>query len=408
MSYTYIARQPILDKNKNTLGYELLFRDGPKNTFPDTDPEFATSRVLSDHFLSNNHNMLGGGLIFVNFPYQSLINLVPKLFPKESLVIEVLEDCEPTDELLNVIKKLNFLGYRIALDDFVPSKKWIKFLPYVSIIKIDVRLFPINEAKRVINSLQYLKITFLAEKIETYKEFNMAIDAGFTMFQGYFFCKPELVKNKVLNPANLTSIQLCKEMSSSSINMSKIEYLFSVDIALSYKLLMYVNTGHILRAEIKSVKQALIYLGESRLRQFIALIIVTSVPEDKPDYLRFMAIQRAYMCETLSNRMNGEGFLTGLLSLLGTLLDQPLDIIIKNIPINDDIKLAILNGKGYLGNLLSMVIAYENADWIKLNKYCNYLKISDEVLLDSYFKAMDFSNNLFKTIRNKKQEINCI
>ncbi|KOO11632.1 histidine kinase, partial [Vibrio xuii] len=139
MKYSYIARQPILDINKKTVGYELLFRDGPSNTFPAIDPEQATSRLLSDHFLSTHYATLGNKLGFVNFPYQSLINKVPTLFPAESLVVEVLEDCSPTTELLNAIKEMAALGYKFALDDFVPSKEWKAFLPYVSIIKFDIR-----------------------------------------------------------------------------------------------------------------------------------------------------------------------------------------------------------------------------------------------------------------------------
>ncbi|MBT2925028.1 EAL domain-containing protein, partial [Vibrio anguillarum] len=177
MKYSYIARQPILDRDRKTIGYELLFRDGPKNTFPDIDPDLATSRLLSDHFLSTHYNTLGKHLGFVNFPYQSLINLVPTLFPAQNLVVEVLEDCEPTLELLEAIKKMAKLGYRIALDDFVPSSGWLVFFPYVSIIKFDIRIVPLEKAARFIQKLGATKIEFLAEKVETYEEFKQVSDA---------------------------------------------------------------------------------------------------------------------------------------------------------------------------------------------------------------------------------------
>lgn len=113
MKYSYVARQPILDRKKSTIGYELLFRDGPKNTFPDIDPEEATSRLLSDHFLTAHYSTLGDLLGFVNFPYQSLLNMVPTLFPIKSMVVEILEDCPPTPELLSAIKKWLSLGTKL-------------------------------------------------------------------------------------------------------------------------------------------------------------------------------------------------------------------------------------------------------------------------------------------------------
>ncbi|MBR9875444.1 EAL domain-containing protein [Vibrio sp. J1-1] len=399
MKYSYVARQPILDREKRTIGYELLFRDGPKNTFPEVEPEQATSRLLSDHFLSTHYNTLGNKLGFVNFPQQSLINLVPTLFPKDSLVIEVLEDCEPTEELLKAIKYLHECGYKIALDDFVPTKAWKRFLPYVSIIKFDIRLVPIEKAAIFIQTLRHYNIEFLAEKVETYEEFKQTLEAGFTYFQGYFFSKPEMIKKKQLKPSFLAVIQLCKEIADKPINFDEVERLFSIDITLSYKLLTYVNSGYTLATKIKSFRQALIYLGEDRLRRFISLVAIASVQDDKPDSLYTLAIQRARMCELLLSLMKtkydpGQAFLTGMFSLLDSLLDQPLSDVINDIPVDDDIKLALTSHKGVLGYLLSMTIAYEQANWERVEKYCAALKLTEEQLVETFNQSTVWAQEL--------------
>lgn len=399
MKYSYVARQPILDREKRTIGYELLFRDGPKNTFPEVEPELATSRLLSDHFMSTHYNTLGNKLGFVNFPQQSLINLVPTLFPKDSLVIEVLEDCEPTEALLGAVKHLHKLGYRIALDDFVPTKAWIQFLPYISIIKFDIRMVPINKAANYIKALGQYKISFLAEKVETYEEFTQALDAGFNYFQGYFFSKPEMIKKKRLKPSFLAVIQLCKEIADKPIDFDEVERLFSIDITLSYKLLTFVNSGYTLSTKIKSFRQALIYLGEDRLRRFISLVAIASVQDDKPDSLYALAIQRARMCELLLSQMKtkydpGQAFLTGMFSLLDSLLDQPLSDVIDDIPVDDDIKLALTSRKGVLGYLLSLSITYEQADWETIEKYCSALKLSETQLVEAFNESMEWAQDL--------------
>ncbi|PMH46902.1 histidine kinase [Vibrio sp. 10N.286.49.B3] len=398
MKYSYVARQPILDREKKTIGYELLFRDGPKNTFPEIEPELATSRLLCDHFLSIHYSTLGNKLGFVNFPYKSLITLVPTLFPKEQLVIEVLEDCPPTDELLLAIKKLFDAGYTIALDDFIPNKAWRRFLPYIAIIKFDIRLVPINKSAIFIQRLAQYDIKFIAEKVETYQEYEQAKTAGFDYFQGYFFSKPEMIQRRALNPASLTIFQLCKEISNDPINFTEVERLVSLDMTLSFKLLTYVNATVSIRAKIKSFRQALVYLGEQRLRQFISLVAIASVDNDKPDSLYGLAVQRARLCELLDanlpTHIKGQAFLTGLFSLLDSLLDQPLAVILESVPIDEEIKAALTNNEGVLGQLLALVLAYEKAEWETVIALRESLGLSEQNLAQAYDNAMVWSQEL--------------
>lgn len=404
MKYSYVARQPILDIDKKTLGYELLFRDGPKNTFPEVEPELATSRLLSDHFLSTHYNTLGDKLGFVNFPHTSLINLVPTLFPKESLVVEVLEDCEPTDELLEAIKTIYDAGYTIALDDFVPTKAWKGFLPYVSIIKFDIRLVPIEKASMFMSTMRDLDIKFLAEKVETHEEYEQAKAAGFSYFQGYFFSKPEMIQTRALNPAFLTTIQLCKEIANEPIDFNEVERLITLDVTLSYKLLTYVNSAGSAATTIRSFRQALVYLGEQKLRKFVSLVAIASAKEDKPDSLYGLAVIRARQCELLIDKMRvkeepGQAFLTGMFSLLDSLLDQPLQEVLNAVPIDEEIKQALINRKGVLGALLAMVVAYEQARWDEATRICKLLKLTEDQLGQTYDEATQWAQELLSPAR---------
>jgi EAL and modified HD-GYP domain-containing signal transduction protein len=399
LKYSYIARQPILDSEQKTVGYELLFRDGPNNTFPDIDPELATNRLLSEHFLATHYSTIGDKLGFVNFPYQSLVNLVPTLFPKENLVIEILESCEPTAELLAAIKKMSQAGYTIALDDFVPRKEWLPFLPYTSIIKIDIRQYSLKKAQALIERLRPHNITFLAEKVETYEEFELAKQVGFDQFQGYFFSRPQLIRRKQIKPSFLTVVQLCKEIANQDINYDELERLISLDVTLSYKLLTFVNASYLIRSEIKSFKQALVYLGEERLRKFISLVAITSTQDDKPDSLYSLSIQRARFCELLLSDMKtnldeGLGFLTGMFSLLDSLFDQPLEELVEKMPIDHMVKSALVTKQGTLGNILSLVKAYENADWMTVIAYRDKLEVSDEKLAKHYDDAIKWTEDL--------------
>lgn len=399
MKHSYIARQPILDKDKHTVGYELLFRDGPKNTFPDIDPEQATSRLLSDHFLSTHYETLGDKLGFVNFPYQSLLNKVPTLFPSDSLVVEILENCPPTQELLMAVKEMAALGYKIALDDFVPSKEWKSFLPYISMIKFDIRQVPIEKARMFMLRLSGSNIVFLAEKVETYEEFEQAKAAGFDYFQGYFFSKPEMISRKSLEPSFMTVVQLLTEISKPNIDYTTIEALISKDVSLSYKLLAFVNSSSIVRSKIQSFKQALVYLGEDKLRKFVSLVALASSQNSKPDYLYGLSIQRARYCELLASNLTiklepGHAFLTGMFSLLDSLLDRPLEQILEEISIDETIKLAIITNKGILGDLLVLTKAYEHAEWDEVHLRCKALGLDQDTLSQCYDLSVKWTADL--------------
>nr|WP_202436363.1 EAL domain-containing protein [Vibrio eleionomae] len=402
IKYSYIARQPILDQNKCTVGYELLFRDGPNNSFPDIDPETATSRLLSDHFLSNHYQTLGENFGFVNFPYQSLINLIPTLFPSHSLVIEVLETCEPSDELLSAIKHMRKQGYKIALDDFIPNQAWKPFIPYISVIKFDLRAISIAKAKIFMDRVKGYDIEFLAEKVETYDEFQQAKAAGFTLFQGYFFSQPEVLQRKSLNPTFLTLVQLCKEISKENLDYKKLEEIITKDLSVSFKLLSFVNASASVSSKIQNFKQALVYLGEQKLRRFVSIVAIASTQDDKPNALYTLSIQRARFCELLWQRArvkcnnfdleDGAAFLTGMFSLLDSLLDQPLDNIVEQIPIDEALKQALLKKTGILGNILTLVQSYEHADWDVVARQSKVLQLSEKDVIKSYDDAIEWAD----------------
>ncbi|WP_231894403.1 EAL and HDOD domain-containing protein [Vibrio tritonius] len=400
--FSYIARQPILNSERVTIGYELLFRDGPNNSFPEVDPEKATSQLLSDHFLSTHYHTLGGKLGFVNFPYDSLVNMIPTSFPTNSLVIEVLETCAPSVELLTSIRQMHKQGYKIALDDFIPSKEWKAFLPYVSVIKFDLRQTSIDHAKRFMRSTKQFNIEFLAEKIETYEEFQQAKAAGFTLFQGYFFARPEILQHQSLDPSFLTVIQLCQEVAKDQLDYPALEAIITRDLSMSYKLLSFVNASASVSSKIQNFKQAIIYLGEHRLRRFISIVAVASAQEAKPHALYTLSIQRARFCELLWQSAKkrdhtleqGAAFLTGMFSLLDSLLDQPLENILLQMPIDVSIKSALLQREGLLGDILNLAISYEEADWTNVATLSHNLAIQHSDVIGSYDEAIQWADVL--------------
>ncbi|MDC0611230.1 HDOD domain-containing protein [Vibrio sp.] len=404
MEYTYVARQPILNKKRITLGYELLFRDGEENAFPaNISSDRATYRLIVENFMSIGQNPnLDYSRCFINFPYNSLIRRLPFSLPKQSIVVEVLETCPPTTELLDAIRELYRNGYLIALDDFVYDEGWERFIPYAHIIKIDVMDWGIEAACQFVEEQleKGCKSRFLAEKVESEEEFQLAKKAGFAFFQGYFFKKPEVIKSKYIGPEQMTALALFKEVSRDEVDFAQIESIIAQDVTLSYKLLHFVNSmSNRPHVTISSFKQALIYLGEDRLKMFVALTVASYVSVNKPKELYYVAIQRAKFCQLLiknhrkMNDYRDKAFLIGLFSVLDALLDSPMSQVIEQLPLEEEIKQALETHAGKLGKILEIQERFENADWKQIELLCKELALSTEEVTHFLYDAQCWSKN---------------
>ncbi|GHA48737.1 EAL and HDOD domain-containing protein [Photobacterium aphoticum] len=400
MTNSYLARQPILNRRKETIGYELLFRDGPDNAFPAIEDEQATHRLLTDNFLgANAADISAGKKAFVNFPYSSLVKRTPLMFAKESFIIEILETCEPDDALLEAVIELHNHGYTLALDDFMPAPPWQRFLPYIHIIKFDIRAIPISRAGFFIRHHREKgsKLRFLAEKVESHAEFLAARDAGFDLFQGYFFSRPEILRQKTLSPSVITTLRLYQAVSQPEIDLGLIEQLIINDVTLSYKLLRHVNTMTASRAKpISSFKQALAFLGDARLRRFVTFVATSQATEDKPLSLYLLSLQRARFCEYLSQHITpkvnpNQAFLTGLFSLLDSMLDQPIATLINQLSLNKAIRHALIAQHGELGLLLQLAMAYDNADWPRIKQLSQILQVKESVVAERYLESLKWA-----------------
>ena len=402
MTVTYVARQPILNRNKNTLGYELLFRDGERNAYPaHIESNRATYRLIVENFLSVGLNpSIPSSRCFVNFPYQSLIRRLPLSLPKDKVVVEILETCIPTDELLEAVKELYQAGYMIALDDFTSTPEWERFLRYTHIVKLDIMQMGLDEACDLVRAHQGKKFSFLAERVETEQEFQQAKEAGFKFFQGYFFSKPEIIKTKYISPEQVIAMELFQEVCKPDVDFQRVESIVAKDIALSYKLLRFVNTmSPRLEVTISSFRQALVYLGQDKLKMFVSLAVASYVSDKKPKELYGLSLQRAQFCQRMSRYQAFEGhqeqaFMIGLFSLLDALLDLSLENLVEQLPLCKSIKVALLRREGPYGTLLALEESFEHADWQQIDEHCANLGLNVEQVKTELTEARRWSHTI--------------
>lgn len=402
MTATYVARQPIFNRKKHTLGYELLFRDGDNNAYPaHIESNRATYRLIVENFLSVGLNpSIPSSRCFINFPYQSLLRRLPQSLPKDKVVIEILETCPPTPELLEAVKDLYKQGYMIALDDFTSTPEWEAFLKYTHIVKLDIMQMGLDAACELVQRHQGKKYSFLAERVETEEEFQRAKQAGFKFFQGYFFSKPEMVKTKYISPEHVIAMELFQEVCKPNVDFKRVESIVAKDVALSYKLLRFVNTmSPRLEVSISSFRQALVYLGQDNLKMFVSLAVASYVSDKKPKELYSLSLQRAQFCQRMSRYQPFEGhteqaFMIGLFSLLDALLDLSLEHLVEQLPLCKIIKLALLRREGPYGQLLALEESFEHADWRQIEEHCNTLGLSVEQVKAELAEAQRWSHSI--------------
>jgi c-di-GMP-related signal transduction protein len=403
MENVYVARQPIFDINKNIYAYELLFRDGTANYVPDIDGDVATTTLLSNTFFSiGMGNLAAGRKVFINFTQNLLEKKVPLLLPNASTVVEILEDVKPNPMLIDACRHMAGSGYTMALDDFVYSTEIEPLISMADIIKFDFRLTPKEAIHAYLKKLAANNPCLLAEKVETYEEFEAAQKMGFELFQGYFFRKPEVIQGREIQGSQINLMRIMAQVNNGTFNCDELEQLISQDMGISYKLFKYLNSAFFARAsKVSSVKQALVYLGEKEIRRFVALIAMSRLAEGKPNELIRAACIRGKFCELMGTDAQerippAEMFTLGMFSLIDAVIDQPMDEILGELPLSGPIKSALVAGKGRLAGYIELVRSYETGQWQRVSRLAEALKLDDATLPNLYMQACAWSDSAAK------------
>lgn len=395
----YIARQPIFNVHKRVFAYELLYRGIESRSLDEIGGTKATASLLSSTFLTKDIEEISSHKpCFINFTQDLLERNLPAMFPKSNIVVEVLEDVEPTRKVIETCRQLHESGYRIALDDFIYDRKFEPLLELASIVKIDVRLTPLNTLMRTLNLLSRHKVKLLAEKVESLEEFDKANKLGFSYYQGYFFCRPEPIEIKEISVIKVNLLRLLAEVTRKDTTIERLKEIISDDIAITYKLLRFLNSSYFyLLEEVKSVEHAIAYLGEKELRRFVMLVIVSELTTDKPTELVRLALVRAKYCELLGQASpyrneSSQLFLVGLFSLLDAMLDVTMKELMGKLPISDKVKTAFLEKKGVYAGFLHIAIASERNQVKALKTLFTQLQIDLGQVQPSYMTAVKYAN----------------
>ena len=293
----YVARQPILDLRGRLHGYELLFRDGPGVGFRG-DGDLATRTMLDNSVIFGLEKLAGGVTAFVNCTRESLTEALVDVLPPSMTVLEILEDIELTPAVIQACRRLKSAGFRLALDDFTWRPGVEPMVELADYIKVDFILTGAAERKKLIARLRDYAVALVAEKVETYEEYQQARAEGFSLIQGYYFCRPVLLKNRNVPANRLSHVEILRLLQEESLDLRKLTRLVKRDASLTYRLLRLINSPlWAVRQEVCSIQGALIAVGEDVFRRIATLAITSELNADQPEEVLRMAFVRGRFCE---------------------------------------------------------------------------------------------------------------
>ncbi len=398
----FIARQAIFDRHEKVFGYELLFRSGYENRYTAKDGDAAVRDVIDNFLNAGAKTLTAGRKAFINCTRQFLVNEYATLLPQEDTVIEILETIEPDAEVVAACRRLKDQGYLIALDDFVYAEKFRPFVELADIIKVDFKLSPPEEREQAVARFAPRGIQLLAEKVETREELAEARDSGYVYFQGYFFCKPQIVPSRHIPAFKLHYLRSLQAVSKPELDRSEIEALIDREVSLCYKLLRFVNSALFgFTREISSIRHALNLLGDRSVKKWAVVAAVLGMTGNEPNELVQTALARGRGCELLAPQLAAPQdeqnlFLLGVFSLMEAMLGRPLAAIVAEIALPDLVRAALLGEPNRYREILDLVTAFEAGKWADVSALALDLGQDEPRLSAAYLEAVDWAHKVFQ------------
>lgn len=377
MPDAFVARQPIFNDKLDVVGYELLFRgEGYANDSaviaategPTATAEGATATVVLNLLTELElKRIVGTKTAWVNVSRDFVLGGLVRAIPAGLVGLEIPESELMDEGMSSALRELKGDGYRLALDDFRHRPGSDELLELFEVVKLNMLELGRDALSEHVARLKSHGGVLVAEKLSTQEDHEFCASAGCGLFQGYFFCRPSMVATRGISANRLALLQVVSALQNPEVNLEDVEQLIARDVALSFRLLRYVNSAFFgLRGDVRSIGQALALLGLENVRRWATLSVLASI-DDKPTELTVTALIRARFCELAGEQFGiaspAERFTLGLFSVLDAMMDAPMHDVVASLPLAEDIRDALVRRKGKLGLLLDCVSTLETGEY---------------------------------------------
>ena len=365
----FLNKQPVFDCQKNVYAYQLTLESLLYSEIEaDQWEELAKAFYQNLQEQVGVEDITGGKPIFYRAPTQLLrLDLLPSVECLSTLIVEVETDVLKDPEALSTLKELKQSGVTIAIADYHPDEACNKLLSIAKIAKLNAQNFTVEEIQPEILALKQKQLKTVITGLETEEQFNLYLSADADYYQGFFFVNPIFDTKKELSNNKLSVLKLLAEVNEPNISFEQLAETIGVDVGLTHKLLSAINhPSNNIPKRIETLKDAVSYMGIKRLKFWVNMMMMSSM-EDVPDELLVVALVRAKFLEGMAEKMDipeekDRYFMAGLFSTLNSFLKIPMADIVDQLPLSDEVKLALVEQSGEMGSVLWVIRSLEQGN----------------------------------------------
>ncbi len=412
-SSKYIVRRPVKNAESQVIGYELLYH-GENQAYGVGDDaagranEFAAADTVYNFLLQNSGKSLKGSLSFMTFTTTLLMKKVPHLFERSDLVIQIDDSVIIHPLAMHFVQQYAKEGYKIAVNDFQFAPRYLALINDIDYIKLNFETTSDVTLHNIIEIAHSMGKKIVATEVNNETLYQKALDMGVDALEGSFVAAKLATVAHTSGYLQSNFFRLMVAVTKDEPDVEEIEQIISMDATLSYGLLRVANSVHFaLRNRATTIRQAIMTLGIAQLKQWIYLLSASNAQNEidpaSEEFLKLSFI-RANFCSELMNYTRavplskGEAYLMGMFSTLNYLINAPMQEILGEVPVVEEVKAALLRHEGPTGALYDLVLSYERADWNSVSTLAETLGIPTNLLTSLYFNCTDGANTIWNEL----------
>jgi len=414
MKEKYIVRQPIKNADSEVVAYEILYH-GENQAYGDEEAanEFAAADTVYNFLLQNAERSLRGSLHFMTFTSNLLMRNAPHLFEKEGLVIQIDDSVIIHPLAMKFVQQFAKEGYKIAVNEFRFSPRYMGLMGDIHYIKLNFSNTSDHSLRHIIEMAHTMNKKCIATEIEDEERYNKAVGMGVDAMEGSYVAQKLATKAHASGYLQSNFFRLMVAVVQEEPDMEKIEEIIAMDATLTYGLLRVANSAYAATHKVTNIRQALVTLGISQLKQWIYLLSASNAENEiEPGAEEFLKLSfmRGSFCSELMRYAKDmpitrtDAYLMGMFSTLDYLIAAPMEDILEPVPVAEEIKAALLRHEGRCGALYDLVVSYERADWKKINQYAEQLGIASNLLTSVYFTCTEEVNTTWNQLMGMEKK----
>lgn len=401
------TRQPIYDQNKKLYGYDLLYqieaRENEREDSPPAESSGSRSDVMVAGFMGVDIQQLASSRrVFLTFSERMLLHDMATFFPREKVVVQIKPDVQPKPEVLAACESIRRAGYMIAVDESFVRRSCDELVELADFIKVDFPGMSEDDHGLHFNRWMNGRRRWLARGIDSEDTFDKARQYPFSLYQGSFVSQPVVRSENKIPTHHVNHLRLINAIEAENPKFEEIAGIIESDPHLSYEILRMTNSVYYYRGQkVRSIRQAAVLMGINELRKWAMVTTLRRFSGGRDDQgLVQHCAQRARILEQLSQKMGikakvHEYFTLGLLSMIDVLTQCPMELVLTELAITDDMKDILLGraDQGEMAECFSLLLAYEMGNWTKTEDLSDKLSLSSETVRDAYYDSILWAND---------------